>query len=97
MDQVKKKETLFKSLLQHSAIVAVRSAGLWLAVELSDFDFLQKVIQHCLQAGLITDWFLFNDRSLRIAPPLIIEEEQIKWACSVILDAIDRAGAQKKA
>lgn len=96
IDQVKKKETLFKSLLQHSAIVAVRSAGLWLAVELSDFDFLQKVIQHCLQAGLITDWFLFNDRSLRIAPPLIIEEEQIKWACSVILDAIDRASAQKK-
>ena len=91
INQVKHKEALFRSLLQHSEIIAVRSAGLWLAVELRDFDFLQKVIQHCLAAGLITDWFLFNDRSLRIAPPLIIDDDQIKWACAVILDAIDQA------
>lgn len=89
--EVKQKEALFRSLLKHSEIIAVRSAGLWLAVELKDFDFLQKVIQHCLTAGLITDWFLFNNRSLRIAPPLIIEEEQIRWACEVILDAIEQA------
>ena len=89
--EVKKKEALFRSLLQHSKIISVRSAGLWLAVELRDFDFLQEVIQHCLAAGLITDWFLFNNRSLRIAPPLIIDEEQIKWACNVILEAIDKA------
>lgn len=94
IEQVKAKEALFLSILQHPEIISVRSAGLWLAVELRDFDFLQKVIAHCLQAGLITDWFLFNDRSLRIAPPLIIEEEQIKWACDVILDAIDRASKQ---
>ncbi|MBX2875302.1 MAG: aspartate aminotransferase family protein [Saprospiraceae bacterium] len=93
IDQVKRKEALFLSLLQHSEIIAVRSAGLWLAVELRDFDFLQKVIQYCLAAGLITDWFLFNNRSLRIAPPLIIEEDQIKWACGVILEAIDKAKA----
>lgn len=89
--EVKQKEALFKSLLQHSEIIAVRSAGLWLAVELRDFDFLQSVIQYCLQAGLITDWFLFNNRSLRIAPPLIINEEQIRWACRIILEAIDHA------
>lgn len=93
IDQVKEKEALFKSLLKHQEIIAVRSAGLWLAVELRDFDFLQKVISHCLEAGLITDWFLFNNRSLRIAPPLIIEEEQIKWACTVILESIDKANA----
>lgn len=89
--EVKQKEALFRSLLQHSEIITVRSAGLWLAVELRDFDFLQEVIQHCLAGGLITDWFLFNNRSLRIAPPLIIDEEQIKWACEVILEAIDKA------
>lgn len=87
--QVKSKEKLFLELLQHPAIREVRSAGLWMAVELEDFDFIQKVIKICLERGLITDWFLFNNRSLRIAPPLIISEEEIRWACNVILEAID--------
>ena len=89
--QVKQKELLFKKLLIHAKIKAVRSAGLWLAVELESFEILQKVIQNCLKNGLITDWFLFNNRCLRIAPPLIISENEIEWACKIILDAIDKA------
>ena len=58
---------------------------------MEDFDFIQKVIAHCLEQGLITDWFLFNDSSLRIAPPLIITEEQIRWACKVILEGVETA------
>ncbi|MEO0877809.1 MAG: aspartate aminotransferase family protein, partial [Bacteroidota bacterium] len=38
---------------------------------------------------LITDWFLFNDRCLRIAPPLIITEEEIREACRIILEGVD--------
>lgn len=87
---VKTKEKLFLEYLQHPAIREVRSAGLWMAVEMPDFEFIQSVIKHCLSEGLLTDWFLFNDRSLRIAPPLIITEEQIRWACGVILDAVDK-------
>lgn len=89
--QVAQKEALFVSLLQHSAIVELRSAGLWMAVELADFDTVQAVIQRCLAQGLVTDWFLFNSRSLRIAPPLTITEEEIRWACGVLLEAIDEA------
>jgi acetylornithine/succinyldiaminopimelate/putrescine aminotransferase len=87
--QVKAKEKLFLELLVHPKIVATRSAGLWLAVELPDFDFVQGVIGHCLENGLITDWFLFNSRSLRIAPPLIISEEEIRHACNIILNGIE--------
>ncbi|MCB0588018.1 MAG: aspartate aminotransferase family protein [Phaeodactylibacter sp.] len=90
IQQVKAKEQLFLELLQHPDIVEVRSAGLWLAVELESFERVQAVIKHCLEQGLITDWFLFNSRSLRIAPPLIITEEQIRWACGVILEALEK-------
>jgi acetylornithine/N-succinyldiaminopimelate aminotransferase len=89
IQKVKEKEALFKSLLVHPKIKAVRSAGLWMAVELEDFDFLQKVIHSCLKKGLITDWFLFNSKSLRIAPPLIITETEIRWACAIILESLD--------
>jgi acetylornithine/succinyldiaminopimelate/putrescine aminotransferase len=82
---VQSKEALFRSLLVHHEIKAVRSAGLWLAVELRDFDYLLQVMHRCLDKGLITDWFLFNNRSLRIAPPLNISEAEIRWACQTIL------------
>ncbi len=89
IEQVNVKEQLFLELLKHPAILDVRSAGLWLAVELWNFEEVSKVIKGCLARGLITDWFLFNDRSLRIAPPLIITEEEIKKACAILLEAME--------
>jgi acetylornithine/succinyldiaminopimelate/putrescine aminotransferase len=88
--QVPAKEALFRQLLQHPAIREIRSAGLWLAVDLGDAAKVQEVIRHCIAGGVITDWFLFNDRSLRIAPPLVISEEEIRFACSVILEGLQK-------
>ncbi len=89
IDSVKMKEQLFLKKLVHPEIRAVRSAGLWLAVELDSFEKVQKVIKICLEKGLITDWFLFNDRSIRIAPPLIITEAEIEKACGILLEGLD--------
>jgi acetylornithine/succinyldiaminopimelate/putrescine aminotransferase len=90
--QVPAKAALFHQLLRHPAIREVRSAGLLMAVELADFETLQQVVRRCLDKGLLTDWFLFNNRSLRIAPPLIISEEQIEWACGIILQVLEEMG-----
>jgi len=87
--QVKQKEALFKKLLVHPRIQAVRSAGLWMAVDFGSFDTNKKIIDHCLAAGLLTDWFLFAPQCLRIAPPLTISAEQIEKACRIILAACD--------
>lgn len=91
MDEVKNKETLFRNLLKHPKILDLRSAGLLMAVELADFALVQKTITYCIRKGVLIDWFLFNDRALRIAPPLIIQEEEIRWACQIILEALDQA------
>lgn len=90
--QVPAKERLFRQMLVHPAIKELRSAGLWMAVDLDDAGQVQRVIQHCLRRGVITDWFLFNDRCLRIAPPLTIGEAEIREACAVILEALHGAG-----
>jgi acetylornithine/succinyldiaminopimelate/putrescine aminotransferase len=89
IEQVKAKETLFKKLLKHDKIKTIRSAGLLMAVELADFATVQQVIKNCLDQGLIMDWFLFNDRCLRIAPPLIISNEEIEMACQIILKSFE--------
>lgn len=87
IQQVKEKETLFRQLLVHPKIEAVRSAGLLMAVEFDSFDTNKKIIDTCLQNGLLTDWFLFAPNCLRIAPPLLISKKQIEQACSIITSA----------
>lgn len=89
IQQVPQKEALFHSLLDHPQILEVRSAGLLMAVDLGDFAKVQKVIQYCLQAGMLVDWFLFNSDSIRLAPPLIIEEAEIRTGCRILLAAMD--------
>jgi acetylornithine/succinyldiaminopimelate/putrescine aminotransferase len=91
---VPQKEQIIHEMLQHELIIHVRTAGLWAAVEMKDFDTVQAVIKECLELGLITDWFLFNDRSLRIAPPLLITEEEIRKGCRIILQAMDKVSKQ---
>ncbi|MBN8680645.1 MAG: aspartate aminotransferase family protein [Chitinophagales bacterium] len=89
--QAAAKGDLFRKLLApHPAIREIRSAGLWLALDLGSWDAVQRVIQYCISRGLITDWFLFNDQSLRVAPPLTISEEEITWACEVLSAGLER-------
>jgi len=88
VDIVAEKEALMRSLLVHPAIKEVRGKGLMLAIELENFDINKKIIDRCIANGVITDWFLHCDNSMRIAPPLIITHQEIKKACEVIIEAI---------
>jgi len=86
--RVEEKEALFKELLVHPSIKTIRGKGLMLAVEFADFDLNKKIIDRCIEYGVITDWFLHCSNAMRLAPPLIITPPEIEKACTVILDAI---------
>jgi acetylornithine/succinyldiaminopimelate/putrescine aminotransferase len=90
IDQVESKADLIKSLLVHPKIKSIRNKGLMMAVEFESFDSLKKVIDKAIELGVITDWFLFCDDSMRIAPPLTITMEEIHEACAMILKAIEK-------
>jgi acetylornithine/succinyldiaminopimelate/putrescine aminotransferase len=89
MKSVSKKEYLFRSLLIHPKIKAVRSFGLWMAIEFDSFESNKKIIDACIAKGILTDWFLFGANCLRISPPLVISEAQIRKACAVILETCE--------
>ncbi len=84
------KSNLFKELLIQPNIQEVRGVGLMIAVEMKDYKTVKAVIDTCIANGLITDWFLFCDNALRIAPPLVITEDEIKMACNILLQAMDK-------
>ena len=87
---VKNKSNLFIELLSNNkSIKQIRSVGLMIALQLDNFIHVKKVIDHCIEHGVIIDWFLFNDSSIRIAPPLTISNEEISEACALIIDALD--------
>lgn len=88
---VMSKEALFRDLLRHDIIKEVRSAGLMMAVELTKRKYLKHVVSHAMELGGIVDYFLFNNKSFRLAPPLIISEEQIRAGCTLLLAAMDYA------
>lgn len=91
LQKISDKEQLFHQELKHSKIKEIRSKGLMMAVEFESYEVLKPIIDKAIELGVVTDWFLFNDRSMRIAPPLIINKEEINKACSIILQAIEEA------
>jgi len=80
---------IFKEKLSnHSAVKEVRGRGLMLAIELHDPAQLHPTVQRCKENGLLLDWFLFNDSSLRLYPPLVINEMEAEVIIEKILESI---------
>jgi acetylornithine/N-succinyldiaminopimelate aminotransferase len=90
LSHVKAKETLFRSLLIHPRIRAVRSFGLWMALEFDSYETNKKIVDECISRGLLTDWFLFAPNCLRISPPLMLSEEQVRNAAGIILEVLNK-------
>jgi acetylornithine/succinyldiaminopimelate/putrescine aminotransferase len=93
ISQVKKNELLFTELLHHPMIKDFRSAGLLMAIDFGTWDLNKKIIDRCIAKGVFTDWFLFASHCMRLAPPLIITEEEIRTACGIILTCCDEEQA----
>lgn len=85
------KGELFDELLTHPKIKSKRRIGLMMALELESFEQNKRIIDRCIETGVLTDWFLFAPHCMRIAPPLTISEEEIRLACDIILKAIEAA------
>lgn len=84
-----KKEKLIRSILKHDLIVEIRGKGLMLAPILKSADIANQVILKAQEEGLILFWLLFEQRAIRMTPPLTISEEEIRKACQIILKLLD--------
>jgi acetylornithine/succinyldiaminopimelate/putrescine aminotransferase len=86
-----RKEELIRSKLKHPIIKEIRSSGLMMGVELTRRKYLKHVVNHTIKNGALIDYFLFNNKSFRLAPPVIINDEQIEEGCGILLAAMDHA------
>jgi len=90
VEQVNEKGALFKKLLQHKLIKELRGEGLFMAIQLESFDQAQAFMHLGVKLGFLTDWFLFCENAVRLAPPLIITKKEIEKVSEKILAALDQ-------
>jgi acetylornithine/succinyldiaminopimelate/putrescine aminotransferase len=90
VEDVFRKGKIFTDNLIHSEIKSVRGLGLYYSVELESFEKIKKFISFGYEIGFTTDWFLFEDKRFRIAPPLNITDDEIIYTCDLIKKALDR-------
>lgn len=76
-------------LANHPKVKEIRRKGFYFAIDLEDEHVVQQVVERCLSKGLITFWFLSCPWSFRIAPPLVISEQEMKDAVDILLWALD--------
>jgi acetylornithine/succinyldiaminopimelate/putrescine aminotransferase len=89
IDTVKAKEKILLEKLQHPAIISRQHCGLWMSLQFASAELNQRIVHQCIHNGLITDWFIFAPDRLRIAPPLIISENELREVCATILRSIN--------
>lgn len=88
MDEIDRKEKLFRTLLTHPKIKNINGKGLMLAVNLENPEYTLGVAKRCMSKGLIVFWQLYKNEYLRISPPLNLSDEEIEEGCSIILEVL---------
>jgi acetylornithine/N-succinyldiaminopimelate aminotransferase len=90
MSKIEEKENLIRKILKHKLIIEIRGKGLMLALILKKPDLTKKLVEGCLENGLILFYLLFEPKAVRITPPLTISENEIKNGCKIILNELNK-------
>jgi len=69
-------------------LVDVRGKGLMLGLEFAAREETHAFVRECLKRGLIVGGTLHTEKVVRVAPPLVINDDEIAWAVSVMEEAL---------
>ena len=90
IESVKEKRELFQKNLTHPKIKKIHGIGLMLAIEFENEKVCQDTVKKTLNNGVITFYFLFDRKNMRISPPLTISKEEIIESCRIIQQTLDQ-------
>jgi 4-aminobutyrate aminotransferase len=80
------KSELERLMTSHPVITAVRGRGLMIGVQLQTAQIREKVIAECFRHGLLV--LGAGPKTIRLSPPLVIDEEQARFAAETLSSAI---------
>jgi acetylornithine/succinyldiaminopimelate/putrescine aminotransferase len=89
IQEVAQKEAFLRHALAPLSLRGTLSGqGLLLALPLRDFDHVLQTQKRLIDLGLLTDWFLFEQNALRLAPPLSISMAELEKAVHFLQTAL---------
>lgn len=80
---------LESTLIQSDEVNEIRRIGMMYAIDMESTERVAKVVQRCLELGLISFWFLSHPYSFRLSPPINITKTEILEAGKIIIQAIE--------
>ncbi len=91
IEAVIEKEDYLLAHLHHPAILHRNHFGLWMSLQFESAAITKKIAAVCVENGIITDWFLFAEDRIRIAPPLCITIDELIIAIEKIIKSINQS------
>ncbi len=88
--KAEKIEKTARMILKGDGIVEVRGRGGMLGLQLRDSDLTQNVVEECFKEEIILGWTLHSNSLVRIAPPLIIEQDLLENALHKIQSVVQK-------
>jgi len=77
---------LQQTLKGHKSVIDVRGRGLMIGVEIKTHELRDRIINECFNRGLLV--LGAGPSTVRLSPPLIIDEEQATFAAETFAEAI---------
>jgi acetylornithine/succinyldiaminopimelate/putrescine aminotransferase len=88
--EVEKNAVLLEEIINQSEeVLEIRRIGMMYAIDMESDDRVAKVVDACLERGLIAFWFLSHPNSFRLSPPINISKSEIEEAGQIILESIE--------
>lgn len=90
LQRAKEIEQITKEKLRGPGIVEVRGKGAMLGLQLESWDLTKKVVEDCFEMGILLGWTLHSNTLIRLAPPLIIEDDLLHEVLDRIMESVEK-------
>lgn len=84
-------EKYIKENLQVEGVVEVRGKGAMLGLEVLNKELAEKLVDYCFKNQILLGWTLHSDTLIRLAPPLIITDEELQETVEIIKKGLRKA------
>ena len=85
-------EQRVRSALDLEPVKEIRGIGAMLGIQLYSFDQTRDVVQQCFDHGILLGWTLHSNTLIRIAPPLVITDDELNETLHILREVILKVG-----
>jgi acetylornithine/succinyldiaminopimelate/putrescine aminotransferase len=85
-------ESSVRDTLKHPSIKEIRGKGAMLGVQLHTYEQTKRVVETCFERGILLGWTLHSNTLIRVAPPLVISDDELQETLNEILKVVDQVG-----